>query len=409
MYWNRKITVGLIIFGTIVCFLFVGFNKSSKKSSSNRAPSLSTQSTMSVRHSASDGPLRLEKIAEQPIHTPVKSVGSINFNLYTAYLNSLCPSLTAAEEDALLDSNNRSPELLAALASLGSKRSLLFLEEALKAPAPPKSALLRALVKVDFVGDRVEIARKLGGAYGVLFEALYLAKNKESEAAILNSLRKASTVSFELPWYSEHLKLQEAAYIAAGRDSEGAKAKILLSNQAQPGAALLAELDDTILKLENFGDGEGRNFAIASLLKAHQDARMLPYTNLSSYLTSHLKEIALLEKLQTKNPQGNVSFLPIPIAEAISEARAERRLLGELTMFANDKPGIYQRLPPQSQVWFLEKLGSLGEVGAFKELREVHPEIFNDPEFAPQGINPESWQALVNNRNKKKQVRIPAH
>ena len=196
---------------------------------------------------------------------------SANLNKYLSYFDSICPLLSENEEDEVLRRNNRSPEVLVALALLRSKRGGAFLKEAVKGDVPPPIALYGVLSRAVYDGDRVAAAQKLGGAYGDLFLASHYAAEGKSNPEILDALNRAAQSSDQLkPWLVDVRRLQEEIFVSVGRDPLGASARALLESRGSSESTMLTAVERQLTSSGALADSVRGPAAIASLLALNQ-------------------------------------------------------------------------------------------------------------------------------------------
>jgi hypothetical protein len=213
-----------------------------------------------ISQSGDSGLVRRNPLASEST-APKISPTAVNIHKYLAYFESICPSLTPAEEDVILKKYQRSPEILITLALLRSTRRQEFINEALLIKPAPDIALYAALRNVSFAGDKSAIAREMGGAYGNLYVALDLTKNKKSKPEVMKALEAASTAPKGfMPLMQKNRELQEEVFIAAGRDPLNARARALLETKGNSEITLLTAMDRALQDSSILDDRDSRHY-----------------------------------------------------------------------------------------------------------------------------------------------------
>jgi hypothetical protein len=128
-----------------------------------------------------------------------------------------------------------------------------------------------------------------------------------------------------------------------------------------------------------------------------------PQFDLQTYSSARFFEKKLLSSLQAEGVNQS-PYIPIPVSEALEESFNDSERMKNLSLFANDRGGIFQRIPADARAAVLQDVRDRGEVAAFLSVEQQHPEIFADPDFAPQGVDPQSWtpEKLVHGNSERR-------
>jgi hypothetical protein len=316
----------------------------------------------------------------------------INLQKYDDYLEKLCPKLTPAEEAALLAKHQRSPEILALLALMNSSNKESYLKEALSHKPASQLVLFAAIGTLREHPERAQMAAELGGVYGDLVQANELLKRKENEPQILERLiRDAAAVSDKkVSLTRETLEGQISLFEEVGRDSFAAMSRVHLTENGQPEFIELSDLYDSLSRTTAL-EGEEAEPLIANLLELTQNSQKSLGFELNTAGSFYYLEERLLKRLLENNSSDMVSFLTLPVSEALKESRAEASLISGFTSFDQDKPGIFMRLNRMEQEKLISEINEFGEVAAYGNVFRDKPAIFTDPDFKPQGMEPAGW------------------
>ena len=334
---------------------------------------------------------------------PVDGSHGVPFITYAAYLDGLCAPLSEAEEDRLLAETGGSARALLGLAFGSSPRSLQWLQQALlKAPDDPlvHYAVLRtAFPQLDRLHSAKELIRlapqDASPLYVLALESFNNANLEDADKYLLEAFHRETLSSYK----AEALQLMIDNYVAAGRSEAAARTRVALDY----GRYTDWERDmvsNLAAKLNVVGpDGItlwGNDERTAMLVDADQKLHFSATSDLMSSGGALMAEAYLLKVLAAAPGEKLGKYLPAPASEMLDNAKAERAVMTDIMWFAHDKPGIYQRLQPEQRTELIDRFYRDGEVSAYKWAYQTRPDIFQSPNFVPNGRTKEWWaEALI--------------
>lgn len=320
---------------------------------------------------------------------------------YNDYLDTICPRLSPAEEDLLVEQSNGDPQVLIGLVFAGSERTKKWLEMALSKGAQDPLVHFTVLSR-SFPGfDRLKSALALSAlapkdAWPLHIAALESLKRGDRQNVV--SYLQAAAQNEHFSSYSQ--VAQESAmnvFRLAGRPEADARARVLLQRNSQIQAATALELGE---RLGLLSEGEkklwGSDQLTALVIDAHQKAIHAPSLDLATYSAARSAEIDYLQAIASASTPRLTDYLPDSPSKMLSDAQREMQDLQGVLFFAQDKPGIYKRLADNEKSELLDRIERDGELSAYRWAYDTRPDIFRMPDFVPQGMPRDYWVAYVN-------------
>ena len=326
----------------------------------------------------------------------------INFGAYQEFMDSLVRKPTPAEEDAIIASSKRDPQVLLGLALTGSPRAPQFLRELLeKSPEIPlvHYGILRyANAGFDVLASAQKLVSLVPNDAELSYAAAAEAFKVGDRTLATDYLRKGAAQSEFATLHSTELAAKLDAYRLAGSSEEMAQTRVLLENNQTMGDVALFKLHEYLLSDGSPGPfkiAPGNEEMAALLLAANQKMVNTKGLTLDSYLGSRGTEIEYLKAFLRASVTGEnpaaAQYLSSPASALHSTAAAEWQKMEPVLIFGNDKPGVYQRLSGDQQRELVERIQKDGEISAFLWANEVRPDIFHSPDFKPQGYSKKAW------------------
>jgi hypothetical protein len=334
-----------------------------------------------------------------PGRSDLASALELRFGSYDEYLDRICPRLTVAEEDNLIESSDDAKTLIGLLFA-GSKRPVLLLKEALRRepnnPLVHYAILARRFPEFDHLQSALILA-KLAPDYSTpLYAAALEALNSANREDAMSYLAKAAERSESSAFRTEALEAAINSFQLAGRSEDDARTRVLLQNNGQWEAVVLGDLRDA---LGIIGPDRktlwGSDVATTTLLDASQKILNSPGFDLASYHAALADLTDYLEAIVEAQASRFDNYMSMPPAKWLDYAKAQDAELRPVLMFAHDKAGVYERLDKSQRVELIKRISQEGELPAFLWAYQTRPDIFRSAEFRPRTAHPRFWARYV--------------
>ena len=310
----------------------------------------------------------------------------------STFLDSICPSLSPAEENQILAKYDRSVRCLVGLALLKTPPNRDYLEEALR-NFPDDHLVNYVLINTNYPGfDAKRAAQAMESMFpDSALPFLILAKEAfESRAGLVSGfLKQAAGKNDQFPFQTAVRELKEEMLASAGRDVDAIRTRMNLDVSVEPQIVVLGILGGKLgIQSPSFPPTEQTRELLPALLSLYQNISLNESASILDRAGATTSERVLLRTMyniyRDDAPEG---MFTAPLSQLVKEAEAEEGAVGMLSEFGYDKTSLYQRIPPEQQQEFNRLIGQQGELAAFRWLLRTNPDVFIDPEYPPSSPN----------------------
>lgn len=316
------------------------------------------------------------------------------------FLEQICPSLTAAEEERYLAKYGRTAGTLIGLLQVGSPNGMAYLKEALTAfpddPLVQYSALEWGYPDLDLAACAEVMKRRFPN--DSLHRQIMVKKllvdgdlQRAVEHLKLDAAGQTTTI------FSKEIQaLKDSVWNQNGRTVEQYSTRSALEAKGLPQMDILTDIASLLGTQSevNKMSMEAKD-SLPYIAYCFQDLVESKEIGIQENAIARVGEREALEKLLAiYGANQPKEMFPVPLEKMIEDSRAEELKVGGLAEFTPQITQIFQRISAVEQSSFVAISNEEGQLKAMEWLLNSNPAVFTDPDFPPEGIPRNVWKNI---------------